>query len=159
MPNRRPRLQRAAASPALPAPAHRKLTAEQQRGIRLLKTAEAQATGLPTDDPNCTRGSFCVKGWLQDSILSEILKKNVKEAEELLPGAEASIRAGVTAKLVDYYIGKRNFSRAQELLTRIADQSDYPFEAATKLIKALPKGNSADRLTIFTQAQNNFEQH
>jgi len=190
---------KSAASPALPAPAHRKLTGEQQRGIRLLKTAEAQATGLradmrafvlwqagrayanfdaskaaalldqafpvtlsianPADDPNCTRGSFCVKGWLQDSILSEILKKNVKEAEELLPSAEASIRAGVTAKLVDYYIGKNIFSRAQELLTRTADGSDYRFEAATKLVKALPKGSSADRLTIFTQAQNNFERY
>jgi hypothetical protein len=188
-----------AASPALPATPHRKRTAEQEHGLALLKTAEAEAGGLqadmrafvlwqaarayagfdpakvaalmrqafqvtlsienPVDDPNCARGEFCVKGWLQDSILSDILKKDVKEAEELLSSAEVSIRAGVTAKLVDYYIGKKIFSRAQELLTRIADGSDYPFEAATKLVKALPKGNSADRLALFTQAQNNFEQH
>ena len=188
-----------AASAQFPATPLRRLTADQEHGLRLLKTAEAQAGGLqadmrafvlwqaaraytgldpakaaallrqafqvtslienPGDDPNCTRGEFCVKGWLQGSILSDILKKDVKEAEELLPSAETSIRAGVTAELVNYYIGKKIFSRAQELLTRIADGSDYPFEAATKLVKALPKGDSSNRLTIFTQAENNFEQH
>jgi hypothetical protein len=42
-----PPVPQSAASPALPSPAHRNLTAEQQRGLRLLKTAEAQASGLP----------------------------------------------------------------------------------------------------------------
>lgn len=186
-----------ASAPAVPA--RPKLTAEQEHGLRLLKTAQAQSGGLqpdmrafvlwqagraytgldaakasalmrqafqvtrsvgnPPDDPNCNNENFCVKGWLQESILSDILKKDVKEAEELLPTAEASIRASVTAQLVDSYTGKKNFTRPQQLLSQIADASNYPFDAATKLLSALPKGDSADRLAIFAQAQNNFAQH
>src|SRR5207244_11783983 len=124
-------------APKTTPPAHatttrRKRTSDQERALRLLKLAEAQAGGLqadmralvlwqaarvytgfdtakaralmrqafqvtlsvenPGDDPNCAQGNFCVKGWLQDSIRSDILNTDEQEADELLPSASASAR-------------------------------------------------------------------
>jgi hypothetical protein len=100
-----------------------------------------------------------VKGWLQESILSKILQQSVDAAEKLLPRAEPAVRKQIGERLVEYYVGKKNFDRAEELLTAISDQKDYPYGAATDLMVALPDERAADRLTIFGQALNNFEQN
>jgi hypothetical protein len=117
-----------------------------------------QSIEVPSEQQKCDSNQ-CVKGWLQSSILSEIVKKSAKEAEELLPNAEAGIRTGIIAQLVDANISAKNLPHAQQLLTQAADDEMYPFSSASKLIEALPKEKSADRLAVFTQALNNFEQH
>jgi len=113
----------------------------------------------PAENPNCTNQSFCAKAWLQESILLDIIKKSAPEAETLLPTAEGSIRDNIVAQLVNYYVGKRDFTRAQDLLLHVSNDKDYPFRAAAQLIKSLGKGRSADRLAVFTQALNNFKNY
>ena len=132
---------------------------EPARTDALLRQAflATQSIEVPTDDPTCGTVNFCVKGWLQQFILGEILKRSPKEAEELLPNAEASIRPGIIAGLVDANISSKNLVHARELLAQTADEQMYPFSSAAKLIVALPKENSADRLSVFTQALDNFE--
>ena len=140
--------------------------ADAYAGIEPAKTAvllkqaflATQSIEVPSEQQSCDSNQ-CVKGWLQWSILSEIVTKSPKEAEELLPNAEAGIRTGILAQLVDANISAKNLPHAQQLLTRAADDEMYPFSSASKLIEALPKENSADRLAVFTQALNNFGQH
>jgi hypothetical protein len=117
-----------------------------------------QSIEVPPDDPTCGTVNFCVKGWLQQFILGEILTRSPKEAEELLPEAEAIIRPGIIAGLVDANISDKNLVHARELLSQAADQPSYPFSSASKLIEALPKENSADRLAVFAEALDNFQQ-
>ncbi len=100
-----------------------------------------------------------IKGWLQESILSRILQQSADAAEKLLPRAEPAVRRQMGAQLVEYHVGKKSFDRAEALLTAISDQKDYPYGAATDLLVALPDERAADRLTIFDQALNNFEQN
>jgi hypothetical protein len=184
-------------------PPKAKLTPAQEQGMRLLRSAQAEAAGLEPEmhafvlwqvanaytslDPakrdallkeafgatqaverksdgheDCRPSETVacgVKGWLQQSILSKILIQSATEAELLLPRAEPEVRKDITAKLVQYYVSRKNFDRALTLLTSIAEEEDYPYHAATELMLALPEDRAADRTTIFGQALRNFEQN
>src|SRR5262249_2327460 len=43
--------------------------------------------------------------------------------------------------------------------SQLADSDQYPFGAAADLVNALGAEHSANRMSIFNQALNNFEQH
>jgi hypothetical protein len=58
-----------------------------------------------------------------------------------------------------HYISKKDLGRAQALLTQLAEVEQYPFGAAADLLLAMGPDQAADRMTIFSQALNNFEQH
>jgi len=110
------------------------------------------------DDRDC-RSASCNKGWLQGAILADLAKKSPESAEVLLPQATPGVRSHITALLISAYIHKGNLPHARELLTQIADDGDYPFQEAAKLIEAFQMENSSDKLAIFLQALNNFEQN
>jgi hypothetical protein len=178
-----------------------KLTPQQERGLRLLKAAEAGIAGLQPDmrafalwrasyayiqvdakkAEQLTEDSFIasqsisdssneqcgpigsagdIKSWIQERILTEFIRKEkIATAERLLPTAAEAVRSRITAELVKHYVTKKDFSRAQGLLTEVADVDEYPFGAAGDLFLALGPERSADQITIFDQALNNFEQH
>jgi len=179
-----------------------KLTPEQERGLRFLKSAESGAVGLQPDmrafvlwraayaytkidarkAGSVTKESFTaseaiedpadsnqcgppgsagdIKSWVQERVLTEMIRKEqISEAEELLPRATAHVRTQVTTQLVQHYVGKKDFARALTFLSQLADAPQYPFVAAADLLSSLPPEQSGDRMTIFNQALNNFQQH
>ena len=179
-----------------------KLTPQQERGLRLLKAAEAEAAGLqpdmrafvlwrasyayakvdpkkaervaadaftatqaiedaPSDDHCAAAGSAGdIKGWIQQSILSDMVtKEKLAEVEQLLPQATEPVRNQITSRLVAYYVKQKEFAGAEALLTQVADTKDYPFGVAADLILAAGSDQSADRMMIFNQAIVNFEEH
>lgn len=179
-----------------------KLTSEQERGLRLLKSAESGAAGLqpdmrafvlwraayaftkvdakkgdsvaqdsfiaseaiedPTDSNQCGAPGSAgdIKSWVQERVLTEMIRKEkIPEAEELLPSATAHVRTQVTTQLVRHYIGKKDFARALIFLSQLADAPQYPFPAAADLLSSFGPEQSGDRMTIFNQALNNFQQH
>ena len=179
-----------------------KLTPEQERGLRLLKSAESGAAGLqpdmrafvlwraayayrkidakkgdsvakdsftaseaiedPTDSNQCGPPGSAgdIKSWVQERVLTEMIRKEkISEAEELLPNATAHVRTEVTTQLVQHYIGKKDFARALTFLSQLADAPEYPFLAAADLLTSLGPEQSGDRMTVFNQALNNFQQH
>jgi hypothetical protein len=174
-----------------------KLTPEQERGLRLLKKAEAEAAGLPPDmramvlwqvsqgywqsdrtkaiklledafrsakeisdtneDVKCfTFPDQChAKPWLEQETLMQLLGSD--NMEQLLPRAEPAVRRFVTNPLIMKYVRDKNFDRAEELLMRAAEEPDFPYEAATQLMLALPETRAQhDRLAIFNQAVSNY---
>jgi len=60
---------------------------------------------------------------------------------------------------VKHYTSKKDFAHAQALLTNVAESKQYPFGAAADVVLALGPEQAADRMTIFSQALNNFQQH
>jgi hypothetical protein len=101
-----------------------------------------------------------IKSWIQQHVLYDMIHNNqLQEVEQLLPQATASVRNQVTAELVRYYESKKELMPAESLLSRLADSNSYPFDAAAELVTALGAEHSADRMSIFNQALNNFEQH
>jgi hypothetical protein len=178
----------------------RKLTPEQERGLRLLKTAVAESSGSQPDmhsfvlwqashayatlDPKqadkVSRDAFTatlaiedrsandrcaapgsagdIKSWIQQRVLSEMVHKDhLHEVEVLLPQATPSVRNEVTTELVRYYESKKDLMHAENLLALLAASGRYPFGAAADLVTKLGPEHSADRMSIFNQALNNFE--
>jgi hypothetical protein len=182
-----------------PAPAKIKLTTEQQRGLRLLKQAEAQAGSLqpdmrayvlwrisdgyskvdraksdrvlnqafvatqsieqgPEEEDACQTTPTCrTKSWLQTSLLRAIMMRNSDQVLQLLPGTDPVPRKQATAALASFFTERKDFTRALSLLTQVADSDQYPFHTAGDIFLALPK-ESPDRMTLFSQAQENFVQ-
>src|SRR5947207_1029466 len=73
--------------------------------------------------------------------------------------ATTPVRNQITTKLVKHYVDKKDLARAEALLSQLADEEEYPFSAAADLLLAMGPEQSADRMTIFNQALNNFEQY
>lgn len=98
--------------------------------------------------------------FLQQRILDEMIKNGrSKRAEDLLPNAEPSVGAHISSKLIVEYTTKKNFQHAEQLLRGFAGSKDYPYDAATTLLAALPPEQSGDRLIVFNEALTNFEQN
>jgi len=191
----------AAATPKRESPKSQ-LTPEQERGLRLLKSAEAEAASLEPDMrafvlsrvanaygridqrkadklaldaftatqaiPEPAEGDYCaavgsagdIKSWIQQGVLYEMVHKDkADEVEPLLPQATAPVRDQITSELVRYYESKKDLSRAESLLSQLADSERYPFGAAADLVTALGPEQSGERMTVFNQALNNYEQH
>jgi hypothetical protein len=69
------------------------------------------------------------------------------------------VRGQIISKLVQHYVAKKDFTHSLQLLSDSADSAQYAFGAAAALLLALGPERSADRMTIFNQALNNFQQH
>jgi hypothetical protein len=110
------------------------------------------------DTDECGMDEVChVKRFLQLGILRDIATRSPQWAEKLLPYADASVRDQVTASLVSQHTAKHDIPRAKALLAGAADAENYPYSAAMELMDSLP--TDADRLSVFTDAANNFKQH
>jgi hypothetical protein len=180
-----------------------KLTPQQERGLRLLQAAQAEAATLQPDtrafvlmqaaegyqkvDPSKSdallkeaftaslsivdiapqaddgREHFCqemegcgIKPWLQRDILSRI--SSLIDVRALLPRAQPQVQREVTESLIFRYVTKKDFERAKALVTSLASQGDYPYEAAMHLILAMPPIATSERVAIFAQALNAYQQ-
>ena len=121
-----------------------------------------QAIEDASENDHCARPGSAgdIKSWIQQQVLYDMVHKaQLQEVEQLLPRATAPARYVITAELVRYYESKKDLMHAESSLSRLADSNDYPFGAAADLVTALGAEHSADRMSIFNQALNNFEQH
>jgi hypothetical protein len=152
-----------------------KLTPQQERGLRLLKAAEAESAGLEPDmrafvlwrasyaylpvdqkradqlaeesfnasqtiehrdDDQCGAigSAGDIQSWIQERVLDELIRKDkIPEVERLLPAANEKVR-DLAAQLVRYYVAKKEFSRALDILSQFADAAEYPFAAGGFLV-------------------------
>jgi hypothetical protein len=179
-----------------------RLTSEQRRGLRLLKSAAGESTALPPEmhafvlwrasyaytklDPKqadkLARDAFikthaiedisdndhCVipgsagdtKSWIQQNVLSNMVRKDqLQDVEQVLPQATVSVENEIAAELVRYYESKKDLPHAEAFLSKLADSNRYPYASAADLVTALGTEHSAERMSIFNQALDNFEQH
>jgi hypothetical protein len=122
----------------------------------------SQAIDDPADPDQCgpIGSAGDIKSWIQERVLSEMVRKErIAEAEELLPQATEPVRNHITRDLVKHYVEKKDLAHAEALLSQLASSEEYPFDAAESLLVAFGPEQSADRMRIFTEALNNFEQH
>lgn len=135
----------------------------KQKEIALLTKAffasqEIEDRKEQSNDNVCPEEFCYVKRWIQHNVLITMEQKSPEAAEQLLPQADPEIRDRISASLVQMYAANRNIEHAKALLTQFTEGDWYPYHAAASLMQALP-GDSPDRLKIFTQAPNYFEQH
>jgi len=115
--------------------------------------------GTPSDEP-CGRVGGDLKNWIQQSVFSDLIKKDrISKTEGLLPYATESVRGMVIAELAQYYLERKDIARSRALLSRIVASEQYPFRVAADVLRAMKVEESADRMALFSQALNNFGQH
>ena len=78
-------------------------------------------------------------------------------AESLLPYAPTQIHPAVLNALLRQYLKKRDFDSAKDMVLQLSRSGDFPYGAASQLMTALPKENSADRQAIFGAALTSFQ--
>ena len=131
-------------------------TASYKRAFAVTREIEDRAE--QTEDEPCPDEVCHVKRWIQHGLLFRMAKLSPETAEQLLGQAEPAIRSSISATLVQEYARKKETEHAKALLTQLAEEDWYPYFAAAELMSALP-ADSPDRLFVFTQALNYFEQH
>ncbi len=114
----------------------------------------------PPDNGDCGYEEACnPRGSLQEDILVDLLHRSPEEVQSLLAQADPDVQKYMTGSLLAHDVDQKNFDRAESLLNQFADADDYPFDTAAELMGLLPPERNSDRLTIFSQAFNNFQQH
>jgi hypothetical protein len=134
----------------------------QQQAIASFKrafavTREIEDRAEQGEEEPCPDEVCHVKRWIQHGLLFRMAKLSPETAEQLLGQAESAIRSSISARLVEEYAKKKETEHAKALLTQLAEQGRYPYYAAGELMSALP-ADSPDRLFVFSQALNYFEQ-
>ena len=129
--------------------AHGYRNIEPARTDSLLASAfrVSQSIEQTGDEPEiCTPLSRCdVKGTLQLQILGEVVERSPDRIASLLPRAEPEVRKDITERLILHYAERKDFDRAKQLLNQFAEDDDYPFPAASRLMRVLPEDRAADR--------------
>ena len=142
--------------------AYTSVDAKKAESVSKESFVASQAINDPADPDQCgpIGSAGDIKSWIQERVLSEMVRKErIAEAEELLSQATEPVRNHITRELVQHYIDKKDLVRAEALLSQLASSEDYPFDAAERLLVAFGPEQSADRMRIFSEALNNFEQH
>lgn len=133
---------------------------EPQKESKLLHDAFLASLAIesaPADEA-CDDTDACrMKTLLQRQILERLAEKSPEDAKGLLLRAVPGVRNSIRLRIVDYYLDHKQLEKARVLISELSGQ-DYPYKAAGQLILALPDGRSADRLAIFSEALNNFQQ-
>lgn len=131
---------------------------DKTKSAELVRRSFLASLSMDDDPEHCSVDAACVKGWMQRQILEAIMKDSPDEAEQQMVRAETIVRHYITGELVRKYVDEKNFNHAEDLLTQIADQLNYPYGVATTLILDFPKDQSVECQRVFNQAFANFNQ-
>jgi hypothetical protein len=111
------------------------------------------------DPQECRMPETCdLKSSLQEDILREILRRSPDALQPILGKAEPDARKQITVGLLQHYAQQKKFDQALELLNQFADDDAYPYSVAGEVMALLPQERESDRLAVFSQALNNYQQ-
>jgi hypothetical protein len=100
------------------------------------------------------------KQTLQESALRHLLPVDESKVESLLPQAEPDVRATLLSWMVSRATSAKKFDRALELLNRVPERENFPYDEATQLMLQLPSERDPEKQEIFRLAlANDHERH
>jgi len=127
-------------------------SADRNKAVALLENALAAANGMD-DDQLDTRKR------LQEQILQAMVPLAPQRADELLTQVRPEARGAVLRSLLGYYQKQKDLDRALEVLYRVAQESEMPYQAAQELMAGLPPERSTDALQVFGAALASYRDH
>lgn len=134
---------------------------DPSRRVPLLNDAFRAAVSIPNDNadvPCFLKPDEChSKPWLETQILSLLTSLAPQQADDLLAQAEPDVRNVITGLIISRDVADKKFDHAEELLRRVGQEKDFPYNAAAELMVALPAARAADRVALFSLAMSNFQ--
>ncbi len=128
------------------------VTSDKSKAVLFLSDAFTVTLDMASDNNIET----AQKDTLQSDILSRLAPLAPERVEEFIPQARPSPRRSAFRALLGYYEKDKRFDAALEMINRIAGEGDFPYEAASSLMHALPEDKAAERQQLFTAALNSF---
>ncbi len=125
---------------------------DKAKALELLDGAMT-ATADMEDEGSRTRAE------LQQHILRDMVPLDPNRAEELLAQVPAESREPVLNTLLGYYEKNKNFDHALELVYRIGQEKEIPYQSAVRIMTALPPERSGDLLQLFTASFSSYRDH
>ncbi len=131
------------------------------RRVPLLKDAYQAAVRIP--DENSDLGCFMKpdechsKPWLETQILSLLTSLAPEHTDELLAQAEPEVRHVISGLIISRDVRQGKFDHAEELIHRVAQEKDFPYNSLAELMVSIPSSRASDRIVLFTLAMNNFQ--
>jgi hypothetical protein len=131
-----------------------------RRADALLREAFNVTSDMNHEDSfECMMSDPCrSRQWVERGILKNLVRRSPALAEKLLSSADTLVRPVIAQLLIAEYTGRKNFKHAEELVNRATANAGFPYRAANDLMRALPNQRSGEKLTIFTQAVQNFRE-
>src|SRR5581483_8575213 len=93
------------------------------------------------------------KPWLELQILQEMVSRWPKDVEDLLPQSENEVRRSIMGALISKNVRDGHLDHATELLGRMREEKEFPYDAASELMLAL---RPDERQAVFNEALNNY---
>ncbi len=135
------------------------LPMDRTRAIAALRDAFTASLAMDVETSGENTPLRDDRGRLQRNILRTLLTLDQATVEELLPQADVNYRGSIVEEIIRRAAHAKQFDRAQELINRqAAEDTDFPWDAATQLMLALPPERAADRLNVFMQAFSRYQQ-
>lgn len=128
---------------------------DKPKMIGLLERSLAATRPIEND----SYGGVGQRARLQTYIMRELIGVAPGRVDELLPLVEPEARVSVLGALLSYYEAHKQFDRAVQVLYRIAAEQEMPYEAAGRLMSAIPPERHSDLLQIFTTALASYRDH
>ncbi len=162
---------------------------QKKRGLELLQSAEAEAVGLEggmrayaflqiargyelsnkakaldllEDALTATRAlqdDRSTRTRLQQQILQAMVPLAPSRADELLNQVEPESRENVLTALLSFYEKHKDWERALEVTYRAGQEKEIPYDAAQRIIEALPAERGSEAQQLFATALNSYREH
>jgi hypothetical protein len=91
----------------------------------------------------------------QATIVRKLIARGY-DVEQMASQADPTVRGQVAGILVNHLVSQKDYDRAQELLTQIAPESDFPYDAIAIMMRDLPEERAGERHTMFSSAMDHF---
>jgi len=91
----------------------------------------------------------------QTTIVRKLIARGY-DVEELAAQADPKVRGQVAGILVRHLVTQKQYDRAQELLTQIGPESEFPYGAVADIMRDLPQERAGERHTMFAMAVDHF---
>lgn len=128
--------------------------ADKSKALKLLEDA---LTATRTMDEG--EKQLNLRARLQEQILRAVVPLAPERADELLSQVDADGRGAVLNALLGYYEKNKQLDRAIEVIYRIGQEKEIPYDAVSRVIQQLPMEKSGEATQLFTTALSSYTGH
>ncbi|MFB3813776.1 MAG: hypothetical protein ACE14L_06655 [Terriglobales bacterium] len=127
---------------------------DKKKALELLESALLAMRAYDDDHMN---GSL--KQRLEEDILRSMAPMAPQRVDELITQVDAAAREKVLTSLLAYYEQNKQSDRVLELIYRIGQESEIPYDAASRYLMSLKPEQSGELLQLFTASLSSYRDH
>jgi hypothetical protein len=125
---------------------------DKKKALELLESALVALRSV-SDDRLHTRAQ------LQEQIMTTYVSVAPGRADELVSSIDIEARPKVLSALLKYYQENGNTGRALQMIYRIGDQAEIPYQTATEIMGTMKSAQAAEFQRLFATSLSSYRSH